>query len=485
MPLLVILFLTAACLPVRWPEPPFDGIAELTLAFVVTALAGSAALSRWASRHPHLAVDTGAYSRWRRRLFFFHVFGTAACVGLGWGATVQTAFAVWHGDEWLLAPFAEVFVPGPYLAIVMANWVVYYPAERAIHRAFGESDRFWSVPGFVLFHARQFALVVLLPVFMIAGQRSVSQFLPATAQSWWYQLASVGVVVLLFLFLPLLARPVLGLTRLPAGDTRDELRATARRLGFRSELLLWPTRNAVANAMVLGYVPFARFVVFTDKLLATLGADERDAVFGHEVGHARHGHLPYYAGFFVLSMLAVSFGLSAAAEVLFGPTWAVPGGWEPLLMLAALAGHLFVVFGFLSRVCERQADIDGARAVSCGDPACHRHTRDTPLAVGFGPVCGTGARTMARALERVVLSAGEGDAARTLWRRVNAWLKAWQHGPAAARVEFLYRLAERPQLADRHDRFAFRVRVGIAVALVAAVAVSGSVLGWAKVWKML
>ena len=88
----------------------------------------------------------------------------------------------------------------------------------------------------------------------------------------------------------------------------------------------------------------------------------------------------------------------------------------PFALLGLLAGYLFVVFGFLSRTCERQADIDGARAVSCGHPACDGHSTDTPLSVGRGPVCGTGARTMARALERVVLTGGEGEE-RGRWRR--------------------------------------------------------------------
>ena len=39
-----------------------------------------------------------------------------------------------------------------------------------------------------------------------------------------------------------------------------------------------------------------------DAILEELPPDELDAVFGHEVGHARHGHIWFYALFLALSM---------------------------------------------------------------------------------------------------------------------------------------------------------------------------------------
>lgn len=485
MPILVILFLIATCLPVGWPAPTVGSPAAVTAGFLVVALGSAVALSAVVSRYATNSGAGAAFYRWRRRLFFFNIAGTAACIGLGWGWAVRAGFLVETESGTRLAPFAELLIPGPYLLIAAANWMIYYPAERALHAAHStDGERFWSLPAFVLFHARQFVLLILLPVLLITGQRAVTEFAPETSTAWWYQPLSTLAFVALVVFMPQFARRVLGFRRLPDGPDRERLAATAARLGFRGELLIWPTRRAVANAMILGVVRPTRVVVFTDKLLDTLPADELDAVFGHEVGHARHGHLPFYYLFLLLSLSAAAFGLTAVTTLAFGPDWEVPGGWGPFVLLGLLAGYLFVVFGFLSRVCERQADLAGARAVSCGHPACDRHTDDTPLSVGLGPVCGTGARTMARALERVVLSAG-GEEARSRWRRLAAWVKAWQHGPATARVNYLHRVAERPELADRHDRFAFRVRVGLTVGLTAVVIASGSVIGWELVWKLL
>lgn len=487
MPILVILFLTAACLPVEWPEPALGSAGAITGGFLTAALLAAVTLSAVVSRHAGKSRAEIAFYRWRRRLFVFNIVGTAACIGLGWGWAVRTAFLVPTESGERLAPFAELLIPGPYLLLVAANWFVYYPAERALHAAHStDGEHFWSLPAFVLFHARQFALLILTPVLLITGQRAVTEFAPSLAGAWWYQLLSTLAFVALVVFMPLLARWVLGFRPFPAGPCRDRLTATAARLGFRGQLLFWPTRRAVSNAMILGLVRPTRVIVFTDKILDTLPADELDAVFGHEVGHARHGHLPFYYAFLVLSLTAAAFALTAVTTLAFGPDWDLPGGLGPIALFGLLAGYLFVVFGFLSRVCERQADVAGARAVSCGNPACDRHDADTPLAVGRGPVCGTGARTMARALERVVLlGGGGGDEKAGRWRRVGAWVKAWQHGPATTRVNFLYRVADRPALADRHDRFAFRVRAALVAGLVAVLVASGCVLGWGLVWTML
>ncbi len=54
MPILLVLFVTAACLPVPWPEPPLGldaaGAARLTAATVGASLAAAAALRTWAVR---------------------------------------------------------------------------------------------------------------------------------------------------------------------------------------------------------------------------------------------------------------------------------------------------------------------------------------------------------------------------------------------------------------------------------------------------
>jgi hypothetical protein len=244
----------------------------------------------------------------------------------------------------------------------------------------------------------------------------------------------------------------------------------------------------VANALVLGIIPWARYVIFTDRLLEAMDEYELDAVLGHEIGHAAHGHIPYYAGFLLASAAAGTATTAAIDQAWSLDSW---GGWAALPPLGLMAAYLFVVFGALSRRCERQADVYGCRAGSCDDPQCRGHDPETVLVPAGGPVCPSGVRALVRALDHVAVLNGidgppsGGAVARSLRQRVWAWVKAWQHGPISDRIEFLLQLSEDPALADRTDRAAFRFRVGLMATLVTAVAVLGTWVGWRELLRLL
>ena len=52
-----------------------------------------------------------------------------------------------------------------------------------------------------------------------------------------------------------------------------------------------------------------------------------------------------------------------------------------LVSMATIGAYIFLVFGFLSRRCERQADLYGCRAVSCFRKDCFDHATDQ--GIGF------------------------------------------------------------------------------------------------------
>ena len=161
---------------------------------------------------------------------------------------------------------------------------------------------------------------------------------------------------------------------LPPGPIRDRLEATARRLRFRySDILLWDTRNGIANAMVAGPIPWVRYVFLSDRLLADLTPEEVEAVFGHEVGHVRHRHFLFYAAFMGLSVAALVGAWMVTFHWFFpeSETAAVFDGWrnwETVPQMLVIGAYVFVVFGFLSRRCERQA-------TSMAAERCPRPTR--------------------------------------------------------------------------------------------------------------
>jgi Zn-dependent protease with chaperone function len=491
MPILLVLFVTAACLPVPWPAPPLGlgaaGAAGLTAALVGASLSAAAGLRAWVVRA--LRRDPGrraevarVYGRLRRAFGLVNLaLAAGAVAGLGWGWAVQNTLTVPRDGFDVLAPFAELAVPLPYFAVLVGGWVCYYDAERALHASAGGRE-FRTRAGYVSGHARLLGLMIGLPVGLFAGQQSLARFAPGLAGTDAFRVASLAVLPALVLLTPLLAKPLLGLRSLPSGPTRDRLEALARRLRFRyADLLVWPTHGTAVNAFIAGLVPQARYVVFTDRVLDEFPADEVDAIFGHEVGHQRHGHLWLYAAFILLSVTVLT------ALALWAARWLDPGDdppwWLALPPVGLAAGYIFLVFGFLSRRCERQADVFGCRAVSCGNPACAGHVADTDFPAGGAGLCPTGVRTFVRALERVDLLAGPDDddprrpTARVL-RGVLGWLRAWQHGPVRRRVGFLLSLIDDPAREPRFQRRVFAVRVALFAALLTALAALGSAVGW-------
>lgn len=502
MPLLLVFALTAACLPVKWPAPLIgDGLhsaVRLTAGAVALSLMAAFGLRTWVVRtlvrQPARKIEVAqGYSRLRRLLFFVNIGLVVVCILVfGWGWAAQWLLGA-SGEDWAGAPpFAELAVPLPYFLILFGAWLIYYDAERTLHRTtiHGPVNKaFWSRAGYFLHHLRQFALLVMLPVLLFVTQQSLARFAPETTRTDWYRFGSLAMVPVLILFLPLLIKPLLGLKSMPAGPTRDRLEALARRLHFRcTDFLLWPTHGAAANAMIVGLLPQVRYVIFTDRLLDDLPPDEVDAVFGHEVGHAKHGHIWLYATFLVLSMAVLAALLLFVDQQLATMGVAAPEGWKdwmalPPLVIAAV--YIFVVFGFLSRRCERQADVYGCRTVSCRNPHCTGHDATTVYPERARGLCPTGIRTFVRALTRVgeMNGAGVGGVRRrttigVLVRNVLGWLKAWQHSTMPQRVAFLLSVIDDPR---RERQFQWRVlllRWGLIVGLTAALVLLGEAVTW-------
>jgi Zn-dependent protease with chaperone function len=498
MPVLPLLLVLASCLDLPWPPPPAGlgagGAVLLSVLVSAVPVLAAAGLSRWVART--LAADPARrpevlrrYVRDRRRLSFVLLAASAGVLtGCGWGWAVWNTLTFDRGDGPVLLPGAEAAVPLPYFLMLVGCWAVYHRAELALHRTAPQevaARPFWTLPGYVLFHLRQLVLVVLLPLVAWALVLGLKRVFPETVRTPGFQTAMAVGGLLTYLTLPRLVKPLLGLKAMPPGPVRNRLAATARRVDCRlTDLLVWPTPGAVANALAVGVTPWARYVVVTDRLLDHLSGDELVAVFGHEAGHLNRNHVPFYMAFFALSSALGAVGWVGLAQLAARQGWATDGGpgWlaGPAILLAC--GYVFVVFGLVSRRCERQADVYGARAGSCGDPFCDGHTDATDLPPGDRHVCRTGVRALQRALAAVATANGA-DARESagVWGRAWARVRAWQHGPVADRTAFLQKLADDPALGDRTDADTARFRWLVLGGLAAAVAVAGWAVGWAEV----
>src|SRR5262249_36779304 len=113
----------------------------------------------------------------------------------------------------------------------------------------------------------------------------------------------------------------------------------------------------------------------------------------------------------------------------------------------------------LSRRCERQADIYGCRAVSCGRPDCTDHD-SAPLPASGGALCPTGIRTFVHALEKVAALNGISPSK-------PGWLQSWQHSTIDRRVRFLQEMLVDSALEPRFQRRVGIVKWALMIALIA------------------
>jgi STE24 endopeptidase len=513
MPFLLMVFLTVVCLPKwdpqappGWVDSPFWSAVFTWSAVALTAL--EAFWSAWRVRRV-VGRDPGRrdraaalyeLGRFRRQLVLIAVYALSI-YGFSWGWAVAQ-FWNWHDPSATPIVGVKVLTLAPFFVSLLLSWVFAYDADRSLflaayrqldadplahsfldtgpaasaaplREAANEFGGRWS---YVAFQARQKLALVFLPVLLLVVEQEISLYIGEKLENEWaWQLSAVGVVGVLavMLFLPWMVRLALGLKPLPPGPTRDRLTAAARRLRFRcSDVLLWDTRGGMANAMVIGVLPWPRYVVFTDRFLEEFNGDETEAVFGHEIGHIKHHHMPYYLGFFILSMAVMLYACLYASS--FWPSLAggSPGAaldglalndaWIPAGAVLLLA-YMFLVFGFLSRRCERQADVYGCRAVSCGRGDCTGHENGGPLALRANGLCPTGIRTFIYALEKVASVNG-------MSRDRPGFLQSWQHGSIARRVAFLYGLLKDPLAERRFQRRVALVKWGMVVVLGAALA---------------
>jgi Zn-dependent protease with chaperone function len=380
-----------------------------------------------------------------------------ALSGLGWGWAVRVLCGAAGPGQ---LPFgAELLLVGPFLVGLVLSWAAFYTAERTAAETgrLGQSRPFGGRAGYVTFLARQHLAVVGVPLVLMVVSQGLLRTQPELFAGVRFWLMPLGLVGAALVLAPWPLRLILGARPLPPGPLRSRLEAAARRLHFRySDILLWDTRGGVANAMVTGPLPWIRYVFLSDRLLEDLTPEEVEAVFGHEVGHVRHGHLLYYALFLSLSLTALAGLWAMGAELLSDPNTAVSAAtapdeeaWEAVPQILLAGAYVFVVFGFLSRCCERQADVYGCRAVSCPAGECAGHEPDAALAPAGRGLCPTGIRTFIGALDKVAAVNG-------ICRRRPGWLHAWLHGTIARRVEFLEGV-----IADRRAEWRFQRRLGL------------------------
>ena len=173
----------------------------------------------------------------------------------------------------------------------------------------------------------------------------------------------VGFMLLMMALVPVLVVLAWKCQPLPPGDIKEGLEALCRRAGFRyREICSWTILRHTATAAILGVFPQYRYVMFTDLMLRELSPKALQAVLAHEIGHSRHYHLLLYP--FVLLGGLVLAGLFGWIVIPALAHWMDLIGQGSLIPLASLVPYCIIfavyfrfVFGYFSRLFERQADL--------------------------------------------------------------------------------------------------------------------------------
>jgi STE24 endopeptidase len=342
--------------------------------------------------------------------------------GLDWGQLVRFN---WHLDRAFLVD--DVLILLPVVLPLVLSWAVFYDTDRLLLGGGSETVRVFPSRGqYLALHVRHHLGMVLLPVLiLLAVQDAAQRWMPEALEGDYAMLVFAPPLVVLLGLFPLFLRYVWRTRPLEAGPLRTRLEAAAARHGFRiRDILVWQTDSMVVNAAVAGFLPRLRYVFLTDGLLEWLGDEEIEAVFGHELGHVRHRHVPLRVAAMLLPLslwLLISQTCPPAADSL--ESWLGTGDLASraplaLVALAAMAAYVLAVFGFYSRRLESQADLFACRF------------RDG----AYSP------ETLVSALEKLADAQGS--------RRA----RSWQHASVARRVEILQALARDEKRELRYHR---------------------------------
>ena len=451
----------------RSPAERTVGLATMTLALgQVLVVAGAALFFR---RRTLLRMDaTDAdhddivrrYSRtqtWLIGIISMALVATMVCTP--WARLVRE---VWDLDRFPLV--GDLMLLLPFFASLTLVWIVQYPVEVRLKKTAlagpgedsNELEPFASHPdnslGSYLFDKyRHQILVIAAPMIVIVFAKHFTDKyrLDLLKSLPWMGDAILGVIsVLVLVAAPVMLRYVWATEPLAPGPLRDRFERICARIGLRyREILLWKTHGLTVNAAVMGFIPQIRYVLVSDALVESMSDEEIEAVFGHEAGHIKHWHLPFFGAFAAVSMY-VSGGLVMLIESSGGVR---DSGMLQMIGLGALLAIWLFGFGWLSRRFERQADLFGVRCVTPDVKECRTWclVHGEPRSEG---VCVSAANLFGRTLLKIAALNG-------IPRRA----PSWRHGSIESRCRLLERLSSSPNECAKFDRKLLNIKKGLAL----------------------
>lgn len=354
---------------------------------------------------------------------------------------------------WFVLP--GLLALAPFLIALILAWLAIYPADRAVRQLAVEIFLFrgkplrpvWSIAQYIAYNLRHQVLFILIPMLLILAARDViiryEQPIRAFTELDYTGDLLLGLsAVLVAVVAPEILRHVWVTQRLPDGPLRDRLLLLCRQLKLRCrEILVWRSGGMIVNAAVMGVIAPLRYVLITDAMLEQLDDRRIEAVFGHEAGHVKRHHILFFLLFALISGCIVTIFSVRARGI----------SREDYEIAAAILGGILlfkwgVLFGWLSRRFERQADVFSVRTlgaihIPCAQPCLvHNPPPDVPTPPG-DRLCATAAHVFSDALNEVALLNG-----------IRPDARSWRHSSISSRSRFVQRLARDPVHTRRFEQ---------------------------------
>lgn len=260
----------------------------------------------------------------------------------------------------------DILVLSPFLGMLVLSWRPMYLADKAV------SGQAWNFGQYMVFQIRHYVAIVLVPwllfvsVFDIAGW-ATDAFWPAAelmAKPYFAWSLATSMVLVLYVTAPLGLRYLWHTESLPKGELRGRLEGLCDRAKLRCrDILVWRTAGGrIANACIAGLWHKTRFIFLTDRLLWCLTPQETEAVFAHEIGHVKHRHMLYYLWFTANYVL-----FHTVVEDLIGSRLDLDGSMQIPVVFTTAICYWYLLFGFVSRRLEREADVFGVSMIGDGE----------------------------------------------------------------------------------------------------------------------
>ena len=391
-----------------------------------------------------------------------------AVLVFGWLGTVRNAM----GDLILLD---ELVTIGPPLLGYLGTWWAYYPIERRVRdavllRQLDLGQPVYPAPSrgrYVLMQARLHLLLLLVPLMVIVTLSEIINLAlaPWSDQEWFAAVADLGTLaagLTVFVFAPLMARWVLGVVPMPDGPIHDDLLTVCRAHNVKvRRLLVWKTDGSMLNAAVMGVFGRLRYILLTDALLESLARRQVQAVMAHEIGHIRRHHMPWLLATLFATIFATGLVLEALSFLLAAANVHLDldeQPWVGFLSTAVAVLVLFMVFGWVSRRFERQADTFAVQHLSRwpspsekeSEPQAQSRTSDR----AGETITVEAVQTMQQALHRIARL-----------HAVALTRHSWRHGSIAWRSAYLASLIGRDASTLPIDRQVKWIKLAAAIAL--------------------